>query len=95
MSLDLQFPIYLMSPADPSQMQKQTGDLTMHPRLTRFGFDVVSPNLANGWTYYVANRYHLGNGLTLGLDWIHWRTKFKALPMGTNNRVMFFIQNDF
>jgi len=49
MSLDLQFPIYLMSPADPSQMQKQTGDLTMHPRLTRFGFDVVSPNLANGW----------------------------------------------
>ncbi|MCS6861475.1 MAG: hypothetical protein NZT92_14280 [Abditibacteriales bacterium] len=46
-------------------------------------------------TYYLGNRYNLSRGLTLGLDWIHWQTQFKALPKGTNNRVTFFIQNDF
>ncbi len=49
MSLDSQFPIYVMSPADPSQTQKQTGAFTIHPRLTRFGFDVNAPKIANGW----------------------------------------------
>jgi hypothetical protein len=46
-------------------------------------------------TLYLTNRYSLGNGLSMGFDWAYWRTKFKALPTGTNNRFTFFVQQDF
>ncbi len=49
MSFDSQLPFFVLSPADPSQPQRRTGEITFHPRLTRFGFDVNVPKLANGW----------------------------------------------
>ena len=50
MSFDSQLPFFVLSPADPSQAAKRTGNLTIHPRLTRFGFDLTPPPLGNGWT---------------------------------------------
>jgi uncharacterized coiled-coil protein SlyX len=50
MNFDTQLPFYVLSPADPSQVRKRTGDVTFHPRLTRFGFDLNPPKFANGWT---------------------------------------------
>ena len=49
MSFDTQLPFFVLSPADPSQAGAQTGDLTAHPRLTRFGVDVIPPELPSGW----------------------------------------------
>jgi hypothetical protein len=46
-------------------------------------------------TLYLTNRYSLGNGLSLGFDYAYWRTKFKGLREGKNNRFTFYIQNDF
>ena len=50
MSFDSQLPFFVLSPADPSQVAKRTGNLTIHPRLTRFGFDLTPPPLGNGWS---------------------------------------------
>lgn len=50
MSFDSQLPFFVLSPADPSQAKKRTGDITFHPRLTRFGLDVNPIAFGNGWT---------------------------------------------
>ena len=49
MSVDPQLPFFVLSPADPSQSIDRTGDLTIHPRLTRFGIDITPPPLPGGW----------------------------------------------
>lgn len=49
MSFDTQLPFFVLSPADPSQAASRTGDVTFHPRLTRFGIDINPPRLAFGW----------------------------------------------
>ena len=49
MSFDTQLPFFVLSPADPSQATNRTGDLTIHPRLTRFGVDIKPPGLPSGW----------------------------------------------
>lgn len=49
MSFDTQLPFFVLSPADPSQGMRRTGDVTAHPRLTRFGVDVNPPRLPSGW----------------------------------------------
>ncbi len=45
--------------------------------------------------YYITNRFSLGRGLSIGLDYANWQTKFKGLPRGVNNRFTIYIQNDF
>jgi hypothetical protein len=49
MSFDTQLPFFVLSPADPSQAAERSGDITFHPRLTRFGLDITPPGLPNGW----------------------------------------------
>jgi uncharacterized coiled-coil protein SlyX len=49
MSTDTQLPFFVLSPADPSQTLRKTGDITVHPRLTRFGVDITPPKLPSGW----------------------------------------------
>lgn len=49
MSFDTQLPFFVLSPADPSQSARRTGDVTFHPRLTRFGLDINPPKLESGW----------------------------------------------
>jgi hypothetical protein len=49
MSADTQLPFFVLSPDDPSQTLERTGDLTVHPRLTRFGVDITPPKLSSGW----------------------------------------------
>jgi hypothetical protein len=49
MSFDSQLPFFVLSPADPSQAAQRTGNLTIHPRLTRVGFDISPPPLGDGW----------------------------------------------
>lgn len=50
MSFDSQLPFFVLSPADPSQVGKRTGNVTIHPRLSRFGFDLTPPPLPDGWS---------------------------------------------
>ncbi len=49
MSSDTQLPFFVLSPDDPSQTLEQSGDITVHPRLTRFGVDITPPKLPSGW----------------------------------------------
>jgi hypothetical protein len=41
--------------------------------------------------WYVTNRFDLAEPLTLGVDYLHWRTQFKGLPQGTDNRVNVYL----
>jgi hypothetical protein len=50
MSFDSQLPFFVLSPADPSQALERTGNLTVHPRLSRVGFDISPPPLPDGWS---------------------------------------------
>ncbi len=50
MSFDTQLPFFVLSPVDPSQAMERTGDLTIHPRLTRFGVEINPPSLPSGWS---------------------------------------------
>ncbi|HST23454.1 MAG TPA: hypothetical protein VLR90_20245 [Blastocatellia bacterium] len=49
MSNDPQLPFFVLSPDDPSQTLERSGDITVHPRLTRFGVDITPPKLPSGW----------------------------------------------
>jgi hypothetical protein len=42
--------------------------------------------------WHVTNRFTLGPPLALGIDYLYWRTDYRALPKGTDNRVnLYFI----
>jgi hypothetical protein len=45
--------------------------------------------------HYIANRFTVGKGLSFGVDYGYWQTKYKALPTGTNNRFNLFVQQAF
>jgi hypothetical protein len=49
MSLDPQLPFFVRSPVDASRREEGTGNLTIHPRLSRIGIDIDPPIRANGW----------------------------------------------
>jgi hypothetical protein len=58
--------------------------------------DVPPPSAAAGRAdnliHYVANRLDLGSGLTVGLDYMRWRTRWKGgFDDGTDNRFQFFV----
>jgi len=45
------------------------------------------------YVHYIGNRFPLGNGLTIGADYLHWTTRWAGqLNDGTDNRVNIFIQ---
>jgi hypothetical protein len=46
-------------------------------------------------TYYLVNRFSLGNGLTMGVDWMLFRTKFRGLAPGSSNRWNAWVQHNF
>jgi hypothetical protein len=46
-------------------------------------------------TYYLCNRFNFGGGLTLGLDYTHWITKWRGGYEGDDNRFSFFAQYSF
>jgi hypothetical protein len=41
--------------------------------------------------WYVTNRFNLSEPLTLGIDYLHWRTQFKGSPQGTDNRINLYL----
>jgi hypothetical protein len=41
--------------------------------------------------WYLTNRFDLADPLTLGVDYIHWRTHFKDQPHGTDNRINLYL----
>lgn len=46
-------------------------------------------------TFYLANRYLLGKGVDLGLDYLYWVTHYKGLKRGIDSRINFFIRYSF
>ena len=52
------------------------------------------PRTAN-WTYYVGNRFPVGGGLTLGLDFEFWHTDYLYLSEGKADRFKFWAMLTF
>jgi hypothetical protein len=46
-------------------------------------------------SYYLVNRFSLGSGLTIGLDWMFFKTKFRGLDAGSSNRWNAWVQHNF
>jgi hypothetical protein len=46
-------------------------------------------------SYYLVNRLNLGSGLVLGIDWMFFRTTFRGLSPGSNNRWNTWLQHNF
>ncbi len=46
-------------------------------------------------SYYVVNRFPLGSGLLLGIDWMLFHTTFRGIAPGSNNRWNAWIQHNF
>jgi hypothetical protein len=45
--------------------------------------------------HYITNRFTVSHGFSFGLDYGNWQTKYKALPLGNNNRFNLFVQQSF
>jgi hypothetical protein len=62
-------------------------------------FNGTDNQLATGRTqngsYYVVNRFNLGSGLIVGVDWMYFRTKFRGLSPASSNRWNTWIQHSF
>src|SRR5262249_9685040 len=46
-------------------------------------------------SYYIVNRFNPGGGFTVGLDWMLFKTKYRGIAPGTNNRWNFWLQHNF
>lgn len=44
---------------------------------------------------YVTNRFTLGSGFTIGVDLLRWRTEYRGLPDGSNNRINTYLIYSF
>jgi hypothetical protein len=46
-------------------------------------------------TYYVVNRFNVGSGFVIGVDWMLFDTSFRGLSRASNNRWNIFLQHNF
>lgn len=46
-------------------------------------------------TYYVVNRFNVGSGFVVGVDWMLFDTSFRGLSRASNNRWNIFLQHNF
>jgi hypothetical protein len=46
-------------------------------------------------SYYIVNRFNIGSGFVVGLDWMLFRTKFRGLESGSSNRWNLWVQHNF
>ena len=52
-------------------------------------------NITRNQAFYVANRIYPGNNLTIGLDYLRWKTTFRGLGRALDNRVNVFFKYSF
>jgi hypothetical protein len=57
--------------------------------------DLAPGSRSKNWTLYLANRFSLGGGFLMGLDYIYWKTEYKGLKEGDANRFDLFLQYNF
>lgn len=57
--------------------------------------DISRGARSKNWTFYLVNRFQLGGGFLIGLDYIYWKTEYKDLEDGDANRFNLFFQYDF
>lgn len=46
-------------------------------------------------TYYIAERFKIGSGVEIGVDYIYWQTDYKTLKNGIDNRINMVFQYNF
>ncbi len=55
----------------------------------------VGAGVKLNWSWYVSNRFLLGNGLTVGADYTNWNTEYVAFRAGHASLIKFFLQQAF
>jgi hypothetical protein len=45
--------------------------------------------------WYLGNRVRFARSFLVGLDYLRWKTTFRTLRSGTDNRVHLYLQYDF
>ena len=45
--------------------------------------------------WFIANRFSAGRPLVVGVDFLHWRTRYRGLPDGTDNRINTYVTYSF
>lgn len=57
--------------------------------------DVPNNGRIKNFAWYLHNRFKLSDGVTLGINYLFWTTKWKGLATGTNHRLGVFVQHNF
>lgn len=57
--------------------------------------DIPTNGRTRNYAIFIANRITPDNNFLLGIDYLWWRTNYKGLLPGTNNRVNIFLQYNF
>jgi hypothetical protein len=57
--------------------------------------DVPARGRTRNRTFYLGNRITPGGPITIGLDYLRWRTDYKGLARGIDNRINIFLQYNF
>ena len=57
--------------------------------------DLKNGDKADNTTWYIGGNFKPGGGLLLGIEYINWKTGYKDVPEGTDNRVNLIAQYNF
>lgn len=77
----------------PTESDVEGINLLLFPGFPQ-GVDVGAGRTLN-WTCYVSNRFPLGKGLTVGMDYIYWNTEYVGFKAGHASLAKFFVQQAF
>lgn len=71
---------------------------SIHPGISTddpLDIDVPEGGRTRNAAFYVGNRFRPGGGFLIGFDYLYWKTQFKGLSPGIDNRINAFFQFGF
>jgi transglutaminase-like putative cysteine protease len=57
--------------------------------------DIVGSGRLENSAFYLHNKWNVGSGVEVGLNYLNWRTDWLGAPKGKNNRFNFFLMRKF
>jgi hypothetical protein len=95
------------NPATGQEIESHGGWAELGLRKGRYGFstgytiddpkdeDVPTGGSTRNGSWYVTNQFRIVPTVTAGIDYTYWKTEFKGLNEGTDNRVNFYLMYGF
>jgi len=57
--------------------------------------DILDGGRTENRAWYITNQFRLADPFLFGLDYLHWRTTYKGLEKGIDNRVNLYVLYNF